>query len=169
MSFLCFQETDWGWCHDANRQGHWAFSPLTFYSKFNPRWYQTEHSPRKANNIASPPWWWIEKPSFQNKPDSAVSALIEDPTCHCLYVRTEIIYNAISVSSSEITVPIISGQNFRVSMGSSSLLPHLYTGMHTQVYFFCLLIMPLAEGEINCNHEINADSKYKYDLSDPVE
>ena len=54
-----------------------------------------------------------------------MSALIKDPTCHCLYVHIEIIYNAVSVSSSEIAVPIISGQNFRVSVGSSSLLPYL--------------------------------------------
>lgn len=139
MSFLCFQETDWGWCQHDNRQGHWVFSRLTFYSKFNLRRYQTEHSPKKANNIASPRWWWIEKPSFQNKPNSAVSALIEDPTCHCLYVRIEIIYNAISVSSSEITVPIISGQNFRASMGSSSLLPHLY---HRDTHSAVFLLSP---------------------------
>ena len=68
-----------------------------------------------------------------------MSALIEDPTCHCLYVRTEIIYNAISVSSSEITVPIISGQNFRVSMGSSSLLAHLY---HRDAHSGVFLLSP---------------------------
>lgn len=79
------------------------------------------------------------KPSFQNKPDSAVSALIEDPTCHCLYVRIEIIYNAVSVSSSEVTVPIISGQNFRVSVGSSSLLAYLYyRDTHSGVFLLSL-------------------------------
>ena len=81
-----------------------------------------------------------KKTSFQNKPDSAVSALIEDPTCHCLYVRIEIIYNVISVSLSEITVPIISGQNFRVSMiGSLSLLPYLY---HRDTHSGVFLLSP---------------------------
>lgn len=42
-----------------------------------------------------------KKTSFQNKPDSALLALMEDLTCQCLYVHTEIIYNTISVSSSE--------------------------------------------------------------------
>lgn len=83
-------------------------------------------------------------------------------------MHIEIIYYTISVSSSENSNFCHFRSKFQRLHRLLTIPPLLSAHGRTLLDFFFLFRVPVAGGEINCDQEINDDSKYKYDLSGPV-